>query len=373
MNASTQGVTILFFRPYFVLFSISFYTPTPKTQSPPKMATAASKCWVAWAERKPWIRACAVVSEAADFGRDSRGAVAAVLHDARVAVLGGREHMPRSLGSIYAGSVARFLGGPFQGVPHRSVHLPKRDRVLRNVALDASGTVLVVLYTDWQFVDEDELGDIWTLETFDAATAASLCRPESACLGSAWYLSVAPDGSVFVAAAGTIHAFAQGLTLVREERSDIYCGGLMPICLVADNSLVVVLMENGLLALIKRKTLRRTDVGLPSQRISGSQTLCFLPEDDGEGAHVAVIRTHEERVFIVRVVDAVVLHSISTPFTPMWHSSVTTTVGSFSVGTATVFIALPRSEDCSVASLALSPIGELFVFDSGLQEIRVYT
>jgi hypothetical protein len=127
--------------------------------------------------------------------------------------------------------------------------------------------------------------------------------------------------------------------------------------------------------LIKRKTLRRTDVGLPRQRISGFPTLCFLPEEDGEGAHVAVIRKHEERVFIVRVVDAVVLHSISAPFTPMWHSSVTTTVGSFSVGTATVFIALPHSEaeDCSVQSLALSPAGELYVFDSETEHIGVYT
>jgi hypothetical protein len=37
----------------------------------------------------------------------------AVLGDAlrRVAVLGGREGMPRSLGSVYGGSVTRFLGG----------------------------------------------------------------------------------------------------------------------------------------------------------------------------------------------------------------------------------------------------------------------
>ena len=39
--------------------------------------------------------------------------VAAVLGDAlrRVAVLGGREGMSRSLGSVYSGAVTRFLGG----------------------------------------------------------------------------------------------------------------------------------------------------------------------------------------------------------------------------------------------------------------------
>ncbi len=50
--------------------------------------------------------------------------VAAVLGDAlrRVSVLGGREGMPRSLGSVYAASVTRFLGGRLQGVVSRVIH-----------------------------------------------------------------------------------------------------------------------------------------------------------------------------------------------------------------------------------------------------------
>jgi hypothetical protein len=54
--------------------------------------------------------------------------VAAVLGDAerRVAVMGGREGMPRSLGSEYGGSVTRFLGGGCRGVASRVIHLPQQ-------------------------------------------------------------------------------------------------------------------------------------------------------------------------------------------------------------------------------------------------------
>jgi hypothetical protein len=75
-----------------------------------------------------WLRAVCAVTEGADvpLSHATRRAtstsssrcpsdvcVGAVLGDAehRVAVLGGREGMPRSLGSVYAGSVTRFLGG----------------------------------------------------------------------------------------------------------------------------------------------------------------------------------------------------------------------------------------------------------------------
>jgi hypothetical protein len=52
--------------------------------------------------------------------------VSAVLGDAlhRVAVLGGREGMPRSLGSVYGGSITRFLGGGLRGVVSRVLNTP---------------------------------------------------------------------------------------------------------------------------------------------------------------------------------------------------------------------------------------------------------
>jgi hypothetical protein len=72
-----------------------------------------------------WLQSCCAAAEGADVplseavpdasSRCCPGVcVAAVLGDAerRVAVLGGREGMPRSLGSVYGGSVTRFLGIP---------------------------------------------------------------------------------------------------------------------------------------------------------------------------------------------------------------------------------------------------------------------
>jgi hypothetical protein len=52
--------------------------------------------------------------------------VGAVLGDAlrRVCALGGREGMPRSLGSLYGGSVTRFLGGGLRGVVSRVIDMP---------------------------------------------------------------------------------------------------------------------------------------------------------------------------------------------------------------------------------------------------------
>jgi hypothetical protein len=76
-----------------------------------------------------WLRSCCAVAEGAAVpplsytlpdasSRCPPGVcVAAVLGDAlrRVAVLGGREGAPRSLGSVYGGSVPRFLGAASEG------------------------------------------------------------------------------------------------------------------------------------------------------------------------------------------------------------------------------------------------------------------
>ncbi len=76
------------------------------------------------AVRLCWLQSVCAVAEGADV-RLSRGrpgassrcppsaCVGAVLGDAlrRLSVLGGREGMPRSLGSVYGGAITRFLGG----------------------------------------------------------------------------------------------------------------------------------------------------------------------------------------------------------------------------------------------------------------------
>jgi DNA-binding beta-propeller fold protein YncE len=72
--------------------------------------------------------------------------VAAVLGDAlrRVSVLGGREGMLRSLGSVLGGSVARFLGGGLRGVVSRIIDTPGVISHSNGVAVSRDGATLLV-------------------------------------------------------------------------------------------------------------------------------------------------------------------------------------------------------------------------------------
>ncbi len=72
--------------------------------------------------------------------------VGAVLGDAerRVAVLGGREGMPRSLGSVYGGSVTRFLGGGIRGVASHVIATAGVRSWSNGVAVSRDGSTLLV-------------------------------------------------------------------------------------------------------------------------------------------------------------------------------------------------------------------------------------
>jgi hypothetical protein len=72
--------------------------------------------------------------------------VAVVLGDAlrRVAVLGGREGMPRSLGSVYGGSVTRFLGGSLRGVKSRVIATPGVQSFGNGIAVSRDGCTLLL-------------------------------------------------------------------------------------------------------------------------------------------------------------------------------------------------------------------------------------
>jgi hypothetical protein len=72
--------------------------------------------------------------------------VVAVLGDAerRVAVLGGREGMPRSLGSVYGGAVTRFLGGALRGAVSRVIDTPGVKSSCNGIAVSVDGCTLVV-------------------------------------------------------------------------------------------------------------------------------------------------------------------------------------------------------------------------------------
>jgi hypothetical protein len=72
--------------------------------------------------------------------------VSAVLGDAerRVAVLGGREGMLRSLGSVYGGSLTRFLGGCCRGVASRVIATAGVLSSSNGVAVSRDGSTLLM-------------------------------------------------------------------------------------------------------------------------------------------------------------------------------------------------------------------------------------
>jgi DNA-binding beta-propeller fold protein YncE len=108
--------------------------------------------------RLSWLRACCAVAEGADVAVSHTAptkpsssrcpsdlCVSAVLGDAlhRVAVLGGREGMPRSLGSVYGGCITRFLGGSLRGVVSRVIDTPCLVS-FNGVAVSRDGCTLLV-------------------------------------------------------------------------------------------------------------------------------------------------------------------------------------------------------------------------------------
>jgi DNA-binding beta-propeller fold protein YncE len=159
-----------------------------------------------------WLQSLCAVAEGADVPlshaarRPSSSSrcppdvcVAAVLGDAlhRVAVLGGREGMPRSLGSVYGGSVTRFLGGSLRGVASRVIDTP---RGLGAVAVSGDGSTVLV-------VESDISGDLYAIHELSTVDG-SLRRVVGGCgdgplqFDAPVQLWVAPDGFVFVAEFG---------------------------------------------------------------------------------------------------------------------------------------------------------------------------
>jgi hypothetical protein len=182
--------------------------------------------------------------------------VAAVLGDAlhRVSVLGGREGVARSLGSVYGGAVTRFLGSNFSGDAEKS-------SIISTLGLWSSGSNSLAVSRDgrrllavscWRSDDDppdsefaERTDDVWPFDLeFDSSgryldsrssapsVAVSFDRPEQ--------LWVASDGFVFVADRGSrcVHVLTPTLT----PHGTIGGGGLLrrPVGVCANADIVVV-------------------------------------------------------------------------------------------------------------------------------------
>jgi hypothetical protein len=128
--------------------------------------------------------------------------VAAVLGDAlhRVAVLGGREGMPRSLGSVYGGCVTRFLGGSLRGVVSRVIDTSDVLSGCSGVAVAFDGATLLLSECHYPFGPHA----VHELSTMDGSRHRVVGGSGDGPLQfrGPQHMYTAPDGFVFVADAG---------------------------------------------------------------------------------------------------------------------------------------------------------------------------
>ncbi len=218
--------------------------------------------------------------------------VAAVLGDElhRVSVLGGREGMPRSLGSVYGGSVTRFLGGSLRGVAKPidvKCYVPAHSA---GVAMTVDGCSLLV-------ADSSDFIHEYDVDT--GSLVRTICGRGDGPLQfrGAHQMCVAPDGFVFVADFGNfrVQVLAPDLTFhgfIGESEND------RPVGVCANADVVVVAVVAGLHVPLSTQrhavvVIRRRDsavlvrfgaVGRGRGEIACPTSVCFM---DG-GRRVAV-------------------------------------------------------------------------------------
>jgi DNA-binding beta-propeller fold protein YncE len=265
-----------------------------------------------------WLRAICAVAEGADVplshaARHAPSAsdspalcVAAVLGDAlhRVAVLGGREGMPRSLGSVYGGAVTRFLGGSLRGVVSRVIDTPGVEST--GVAVSVDGTTLLV--SDGGYLGSSH--DIHELSALDGERRRVVGGEGSEPLRFYFprQVFIAPDGFVFVAEVG--NSRVQVLTPQLDFHRFIGPGELKgPFGVCADADVVVVSeMFAHHVRVFNRDdgSLLRTfgREGSGDGELDRPQALCFMLGD----RHVAVADSGNDRVSVFSVDGEFIRH-----------------------------------------------------------------
>jgi hypothetical protein len=262
-----------------------------------------------------WLRSCCAVAEGADVPLSHAVpdascrcppdvCVGAVLGDAlhRISRMGGREGMPRSLGSVYGGAVTRFLGGSFRGVVSRVIATP----AVLSFGVDVSrdGCTLLV---------SDGTGGSHAVHEFSLADGSPLRIIGGKGDGPLQFdyprqVFVAPDGFVFVAEFSNNRV--QVLTPTLDFHAFIGAGLLQyPIGVVA-NAAVVVVSEycaeritvfnrrDG--ALVRQFGERGSGAG----QLDSPRSLCFTSGD----RHVAVADHDNNRVSVFSVDGEFIRH-----------------------------------------------------------------
>jgi DNA-binding beta-propeller fold protein YncE len=246
--------------------------------------------------------------------------VATVLGDAlrRVAVLGGREGMSRSLGSVYGGSVTRFLGGSLRGVVSRVIDTPGVQSWSNGVAVSRDGSTL--------FVSDDD-GGSHAIHLFSVADGSRLRVVGSRGKYPLQFhgprqVWVASDGFVFVA--DCYNNRVQVLTPTFDFHTFVGVGHLDRPCGVCANDDVVVVSELGAHrvsvfnrgdgALLRRFGSRGSGDG----QLQYPHGVCFMSSD----RHIAVADRDNFRVSVFSVGGDFVRHvGVSLLTSPMGVAS----------------------------------------------------
>ncbi len=269
------------------------------------------------AVRLCWLQSVCAVAEGADvrlslgeLDVSSRcpadGCVAAVLGDAlrRVSVLGGREGMPRSLGSVYGGAVTRFLGGDVVFDISRVIEPDFKGRG-SGVAVSRDGSTLLVLGKN------DRSHAIHAFSVADGSRLRVVGSEGSGPLQFSNPVQVWVDADDFVFVTDAGNRRVQVLTPTLEFHSFIGVGSLQYPCGVCANADVVVVSEGfpaPRISVFNRRDgslLRRLwSLGSGDGELNTPCGLCFIDDD----RHVAVTDRCNHRVIVFSVDGQFIRH-----------------------------------------------------------------
>jgi DNA-binding beta-propeller fold protein YncE len=235
--------------------------------------------------------------------------VAAVLGDAlrRVGVLGGREGMPRSLGSVYAGVVTRFLGGGLVLDVSRVI-TTGLTACGNGMAVSRDGSTLLFSHGGFDYGPQ-------AIHSFSVADGSRLRVVGSGGSGPLQFSSpcqvwIDTDDFVFVADWGNDRV--QVLTPALDFHGFVGVGSLhRPAGVCANADVVVVVSESHPVTRISvfdrrgGSLLRRFgSVGSGDGELDMPRGLCFIHDD----RHVAVADSFNNRVSVFSVDGQFIRH-----------------------------------------------------------------